>query len=162
MDTLSQVIVATVIAVVLGFGLGIWASESRTVSGVMRPVNDVLQTLPQLVYIIPFIYLMPVSIVPGIVAAVLYAFPVVVRLVERGLKDVAPESGRSGGRIRRDPPSDPSQGEDPARRRHDHARCQPGHHHGARRRRDRRVRRLAAVSDMRSRRGSSAASSDRA
>jgi glycine betaine/proline transport system permease protein len=97
MDTLSQVIVATVIAVILGFGLGVWASESSTVSGVMRPVNDVLQTLPQLVYIIPFIYLMPVSIVPGIVAAVLYAFPVVVRLVERGLKDVAPEAVEAAG-----------------------------------------------------------------
>jgi glycine betaine/proline transport system permease protein len=97
MDTLSQVLVATLIAVVLGFGLGVWASESRTVSGIMRPINDVLQTLPQLVYIIPFIYLMPVSIVPGIVAAVLYAFPVVVRLVERGLKDVAPETVEAAG-----------------------------------------------------------------
>ncbi len=55
-------------------------------------MNDVLQTLPQLVYIIPFIYLMPVSYVPGIVAGVLYAFPVVVRLVERGVRDVAPDS----------------------------------------------------------------------
>jgi glycine betaine/proline transport system permease protein len=97
MDTLSQVLVATLLAVILGFGLGIWASESRVVSGIMRPINDVLQTLPQLVYIIPFIYLMPVSIVPGIVAAVLYAFPVVVRLVERGLKDVAPQSVEAAG-----------------------------------------------------------------
>jgi glycine betaine/proline transport system permease protein len=97
MDTLSQVLVATVIAVILGFVLGVWASESRTVSSIMRPVNDVLQTLPQLVYIIPFIYLMPVSIVPGIVAGVLYAFPVVVRLVERGLKDVAPQSVEAAG-----------------------------------------------------------------
>ena len=97
MDTLSQVIVATVIAVILGFGLGVWASESQTVSSVMRPINDVLQTLPQLVYIVPFIYLMPVSIVPGILAAVLYAFPVVVRLVERGLKDVAPQSVEAAG-----------------------------------------------------------------
>ena len=97
MDTLSQVLVATIIAVILGFGLGVWASESRTVSRIMRPVNDVLQTLPQLVYIIPFIYLMPVSIVPGIVAGVLYAFPVVVRLVERGLRDVAPQSVEAAG-----------------------------------------------------------------
>ena len=51
-----------------------------------------MQTLPQLVYIIPFIYLMPVSIVPGIVAGVLYAFPVTLRLVERGVRDVAPAS----------------------------------------------------------------------
>jgi len=92
MDTLSQVLVATVMGVVIGVTLGVWAAESATVSKAMRPVNDVLQTLPQLVYIIPFIYLMPVSIVPGIVAAVLYAFPVTVRLVERGVRDVAPAS----------------------------------------------------------------------
>jgi len=92
MDTFSQVLVATAIAVLIGVALGVLAAESTAVSRVLRPVNDVLQTLPQLVYIIPFIYLMPVSIVPGIVAGVLYAFPVVVRLVERGVRDVAPES----------------------------------------------------------------------
>jgi glycine betaine/proline transport system permease protein len=97
MDTLSQVLVATLIAVVIGVGLGIAAAESKTVSRAMRPINDVLQTLPQLVYIIPFIYLMPVSIVPGIVAGVLYAFPVVVRLVERGINDVAPQAVEAAG-----------------------------------------------------------------
>ena len=97
MDTLSQVLVATLIAVVIGVALGVAAAESRRVSKALRPVNDVLQTLPQLVYIIPFIYLMPVSIVPGIVAGVLYAFPVVVRLVERGIHDVAPQAVEAAG-----------------------------------------------------------------
>lgn len=97
MDTLSQVLVATAMTVLIGVALGIAAAESRTVSRILRPVNDVLQTLPQLVYIVPFIYLMPVSIVPGIIAGVLYAFPVVVRLVERGLNDVAPESVEAAG-----------------------------------------------------------------
>ena len=92
MDTLSQVLVATAIAAVLGVVLGVLAAESNRFSKAMRPVNDLLQTLPQLVYIIPFIYLMPVSIVPGIVAGVLYAFPVTLRLVERGVRDVAPTS----------------------------------------------------------------------
>jgi len=92
MDTFSQVLVATAMAVLIGVALGVWAAESKTVSRVLRPVNDVLQTLPQLVYIIPLVYLMPISIVPGIVAGVLYAFPVVVRLVERGVRDVAPDS----------------------------------------------------------------------
>jgi glycine betaine/proline transport system permease protein len=92
MDTLSQVLVATALAVAIGVTLGVLAAESNRVSKAMRPVNDVLQTLPQLVYIIPFIYLMPVSIVPGIVAGVLYAFPVTMRLVERGVRDVAPAS----------------------------------------------------------------------
>ena len=97
MDTLSQVLVATLFAVIIGVGLGVLAAESRAVSRALRPVNDVLQTLPQLVYIIPFIYLMPVSIVPGIIAGVLYAFPVVVRLVERGINDVAPEAVEAAG-----------------------------------------------------------------
>ena len=97
MDTSSQVLVATVFAVFIGVGLGVSAAESRTVSKILRPINDVLQTLPQLVYIIPFIYLMPVSIVPGVIAGVLYAFPVVIRLVERGVGDVAPNTVEAAG-----------------------------------------------------------------
>jgi glycine betaine/proline transport system permease protein len=92
MDTASQVFVATVIAVAVGVVLGVWASESPRVNRVLRPLLDTLQTLPQLVYIIPFIYLMPVSRVPGIVASVLYAFPVVLRLVATGMREVAPHS----------------------------------------------------------------------
>jgi glycine betaine/proline transport system permease protein len=97
METLSQVLVATVIAVVLGLAFGVWAAESRTVSRILRPVNDVLQTLPQLVYIVPFIYLMPVSIVPGMIAGVLYAFPVVARLVENGVRGVEPNTVEAAG-----------------------------------------------------------------
>jgi len=88
MDTASQVLVATVLTVVIGLGLGVWAAESRTFSRILRPINDVLQTLPQLVYLIPLIYLMPVSVVPGVIAGVLYAFPVVARLVENGVRNV--------------------------------------------------------------------------
>ena len=63
----------------------------------LRPVNDVLQTLPQLVYLIPLIYLMPVSVVPGVIAGVLYAFPVVVRLVESGVRNVEPNTVEAAG-----------------------------------------------------------------
>jgi glycine betaine/proline transport system permease protein len=77
--------------------MGVWAAESRTVSHILRPVNDVLQTLPQLVYIIPFIYLMPVSIVPGMMAGILYAFPVVARLVENGIRGVEPNTVEAAG-----------------------------------------------------------------
>jgi glycine betaine/proline transport system permease protein len=97
MDTFSQVLVATGMAVAVGFVLGVWAAESRTVARILRPVLDVLQTLPQLVYIIPFIYLMPVSIVPGVVASVLYAIPVVIRLVATGVRDVAPDAVEAAG-----------------------------------------------------------------
>ena len=143
MDTASQVLVATVLTVVIGVGLGVWAAESQTFSRILRPVNDVLQTLPQLVYLIPLIYLMPVSVVPGVIAGVLYAFPVVARLVESGVRNVEAntvEAAASFGATRR---QILTEGEDPARPGRDHARRQPGDHHGARRRRDRRPRRLA-------------------
>jgi glycine betaine/proline transport system permease protein len=90
MDTASQVLVATALAVAFGIAIGIWAAESPRVERLLRPLLDTLQTLPQLVYIIPFIYLMPVSRIPGVVASVLYAVPVVIRLVMNGLRGVPP------------------------------------------------------------------------
>ena len=63
-----------------------------------------LQTLPQLVYLIPFVYLFPISYVPGIIAAVLYAAPVVIRLVSAGIRDVPAntvEAAESFGATRR-------------------------------------------------------------
>jgi glycine betaine/proline transport system permease protein len=90
MDTASQVLVATAIAVLIGIAIGVWAAESVRVEKLLRPLLDTLQTLPQLVYIIPFIYLMPVSRVPGVIASVLYAIPVIIRLVTAGLRSVPP------------------------------------------------------------------------
>ena len=92
MDTFSQVLVATVLTVIVGLRVRRVGGRERVVAAGVRPINDVLQTLPQLVYIIPFIYLMPVSGVPGVVASVLYASPVMIRLVQRGIEDVSPES----------------------------------------------------------------------
>jgi len=97
MDTLSQVLVATLFTLLVGIPLGVWAAESARARKTMRPVLDVLQTLPQLVYIIPFIYLMPVSIVPGVMASVLYAAPVVIRLVEAGVREVSPHPVEAAG-----------------------------------------------------------------
>jgi glycine betaine/proline transport system permease protein len=89
MDTASQVLVATALAVFFGILIGVWAAESERVERLLRPLLDTLQTLPQLVYIIPFIYLMPVSRIPGVVASVLYAVPVVIRLVTAGVRGVS-------------------------------------------------------------------------
>ena len=96
MDTASQVLVATALAVLFGIAIGVWAAESPRVERLLRPLLDTLQTLPQLVYIIPFIYLMPVSRIPGVVASVLYAIPVVIRLVTSGVRGVAPAAVEAG------------------------------------------------------------------
>src|SRR5256885_16176863 len=109
MGTLAQVLVATVMIGGFGIVLGVWAAESRIGDRILRPINDVLQTLPQLVYIIPFIYLMPVSQVPGVVASVLYAVPVVIRLVSSGLRAVSPEAVEAAGAV--GAPRGPGRGE---------------------------------------------------
>ena len=90
MDTASQVLVATLLTLLIGFALGVWAAESRSVERLMRPVLDGLQTLPQFVYLIPVVALFNVGRVPGVIASVLYAIPVVIRLVTAGLRDVSP------------------------------------------------------------------------
>jgi glycine betaine/proline transport system permease protein len=90
METLSQVLVAIFFTLLIAIPLGVWCAESTRVRKAMRPMLDVAQTLPQLVYLIPFIYLMPVSIVPGVLAGVLYAAPVVIRLVDAGVREVSP------------------------------------------------------------------------
>ena len=61
MDTASQVVVALVLTMLVAFPIGVWVAESKRAEKAVRPVLDVLQTLPQLVYLIPFIYLFPVS-----------------------------------------------------------------------------------------------------
>ena len=141
------------------FALGVWAAESRRVERTLRPILDVLQTLPQLVYIIPFIYLMPVSRVPGVVASVLVRDAGRDPPRRRGRARRGAERGRGGVGVRRDAPPGAREGEDPARARRDHARRQPGNDHGPLRGRDRRPRRARARSATWSRAGSSATSS---
>ena len=87
MNTASQVIVALILTMLVAFPIGVWVAESKRAERAVRPVLDILQTLPQLVYLIPFVYLFPISYVPGIVAGVLYAAPVVIRLVSAGIRD---------------------------------------------------------------------------
>lgn len=90
MDTLSQVLVAVLLAVLIGAPLGIWAARSSLVEAILRPVLDFLQTIPPFVYLVPVIMLFNVGRVPGIMASVLYAIPVMIRLTTLGIHQVAP------------------------------------------------------------------------
>jgi glycine betaine/proline transport system permease protein len=88
MDTLSQVLVAVAIAVLLGLPLGIWAARNNTVELILRPILDFLQTIPAFVYLVPVIMLFNVGRVPGVIASVLYAIPPVIRLTNLGIRQV--------------------------------------------------------------------------
>ncbi|WP_394431231.1 ABC transporter permease [Streptomyces sp. SGAir0957] len=100
LDTLSQVLAAVAVTLVLGFAVGIAAARSERLERVLRPVLDVFQTMPQFVYLIPVVALFGVGRAPAAAAAVVYALPAVVRITSQGLRQVDPaamEASRSMG-----------------------------------------------------------------
>ncbi|RMI03766.1 ABC transporter permease [Cellulomonas triticagri] len=108
MDSLSLVILASVIALLLAVPLGIWAARNDRVSQAIRPVLDFMQTMPAFVYLIPTVVIFRVGVVPGIVATVIFAMAPGVRFTELGLRQVDREVveaghafGSSEGRILR-------------------------------------------------------------
>ncbi|MFD4133448.1 ABC transporter permease/substrate binding protein [Streptomyces goshikiensis] len=88
MSTLSLVLVATLITLVISVPLGIWASRSDRVSAVLRPVLDFMQTMPAMVYLIPGIIFFGVGVVPGIIATIIFSLPPGVRMTELGIRQV--------------------------------------------------------------------------
>ena len=96
MNTLSLVVVSSLIAVVLSIPLGIWAARSERFSSLLRPVLDFMQTLPAFVYLVPAIMLFRVGVVPGIVAAIVFAMAPGVRLTELGIRSVDAEVVEAG------------------------------------------------------------------
>ncbi|MER7494747.1 ABC transporter permease subunit [Streptomyces pharetrae] len=100
LDTLSQVLAAVAVTLVLGVATGVAAARSDRVERLLRPVLDVCQTMPQFVYLIPVVALAGVGRAPAVAAAVVYALPAVVRITAQGLRQVDPaalESARSLG-----------------------------------------------------------------
>ncbi|MFC7307380.1 ABC transporter permease [Streptomyces monticola] len=100
MDTLSQVIAALVVTLVLGFAIGILAARVDWVERMIRPVLDTMQTLPQFIYLIPMVALFLGGRFAGIAAAVIYALPAVVRITNQGIRSIDPaalEASRSLG-----------------------------------------------------------------
>jgi glycine betaine/proline transport system permease protein len=91
MQTLALMIVATLIAVLLGLPCGVMLSRSNKVRLVGLPILDAMQTLPSFVYLIPALMLFGLGKVPAIIATVIYAVPPVIRLTDLGLRQVDAE-----------------------------------------------------------------------
>jgi glycine betaine/proline transport system permease protein len=88
MDTLSQILVAVLLCVLIGVPAGIWAAHNDRVEQLIRPVLDFLQTIPIFVYLVPVIMLFGSGSVAGLIASVLYAIVPVVRLTNLGIRQV--------------------------------------------------------------------------
>jgi glycine betaine/proline transport system permease protein len=91
LDTLSQTVVAVLMAIVIGLPLGIAASRRDWLERSLRPVLDTLQTIPSFCFLVPVVILFNVGRIPGIIASVLYAIAPVVRLTNLGIRSVEKE-----------------------------------------------------------------------
>ncbi|GAA1971060.1 proline/glycine betaine ABC transporter permease [Amycolatopsis minnesotensis] len=96
MQTLAQVIIAGIVAVLIAVPVGILAARNETASKVIKPVMDFMQTLPAFVYLIPVIFFFTIGPVPGIVATVVFSLPPGVRLTELGIRQVDKEMVEAG------------------------------------------------------------------
>ncbi|MEU2927680.1 ABC transporter permease/substrate binding protein [Streptomyces sp. NPDC007251] len=91
MSTLALVLVATVIALVISLPLGVWAARSRTVGAAVRPVLDLLQTMPSMVLLIPAMLFFGLGTAAGVVATLIFALAPGVRMTELGIRQVDAE-----------------------------------------------------------------------
>jgi len=91
-DTLVQVVMSSIIAVVIAIPIGVWAGRKPRVETAMGPILDALQTIPSLVYIIPVVILFTLGVVPGIIASVLYAIVPGIRITALGIRYVPEET----------------------------------------------------------------------
>ena len=87
-DTIAQTIVAVVISIAIAIPVGVWLGRRPRAESLLSPVLDSLQTIPPLIYAIPFVMIFTVGPVPGVVAAVVYAIPPGIRLTSLGIRQV--------------------------------------------------------------------------
>jgi glycine betaine/proline transport system permease protein len=89
MVTLAGTLVATVVVLVLGLVVGVWMGRSATVDRVVRPFLDAAQTMPAFVYLVPFLALFSTSRFTAIIAAVVFAAPVSIKIISDGISSVS-------------------------------------------------------------------------
>jgi glycine betaine/proline transport system substrate-binding protein len=88
MQTMSQVLVASVITLVFAVPLGIWAARTKTGNAIMRPILDLMQTMPAFVYLIPGILFFGTGVVPAAIATIVFSMPPGVRMTDLGIRQV--------------------------------------------------------------------------
>ncbi|KOG28195.1 ABC transporter permease [Streptomyces resistomycificus] len=88
MTTLASTVVATVLVMLLGIVFGVWMGRSALVDRLLRPSLDAAQVMPPFVYLVPFLALFGATRFTAIVAAVVYAAPVAMKIIADGVRNV--------------------------------------------------------------------------
>ncbi len=84
-QTLALVLASTAVCMVIGVPLGVAAARRDWLYQVLRPILDLMQTIPTFVYLIPALILFGLGVVPGLVATVIFAIPSSIRLTRLGI-----------------------------------------------------------------------------
>lgn len=91
MLTVTVVGTATVLSIALAIPIGIAMAKSDPLEGMIRPVLDMMQTMPAFVYLIPAIFFLGIGKVPAVMATMVYAIPPAIRLTNLGIRLVSPD-----------------------------------------------------------------------
>jgi glycine betaine/proline transport system substrate-binding protein len=87
-ETLSLVLVATLVSTMIGVPVGIAAAHRPRLFAALHPVLDLMQTLPTFVYLIPTLVLFGLGVVPGLISTVIFALPAPIRMTHLGISTV--------------------------------------------------------------------------
>lgn len=91
MTTLAIVLTCVIFCSVLGIPLGIAAAKNERFWMVLRPILDLMQTIPSFVYLVPIVMLFSIGNVSGVIVTCIYALAPVVRLTNLGIRQVRPD-----------------------------------------------------------------------
>ncbi|MGQ0430663.1 MAG: choline ABC transporter permease subunit, partial [Gammaproteobacteria bacterium] len=88
LETLSLVFVSALFSTLIGVPIGIAAAHRPRLYAALRPVLDLMQTLPTFVYLIPTLVLFGLGVVPGLISTIIFAVPAPIRLTHLGISTV--------------------------------------------------------------------------
>ena len=91
METLALVLSSAMLALIIGIPVGILSAKSELLNHIIRPVLDLMQTMPSFVYLIPALIFFGLGNVPGMIATVVFAMPPAIRLTDLGVRQVPKE-----------------------------------------------------------------------
>lgn len=94
--TISLVVTATIIALLIGVPLGILGAKFRPANIVLRPILDLMQTMPAFVYLLPAVMLFRIGVVPAVFSTIIFAMPPAIRLTILGIQQVPEELVEAG------------------------------------------------------------------
>ena len=98
--TVVLVSASTIVCILVGVPIGIAAAHRPWLFRLLRPILDLMQTVPPFVYLIPALVFFGLGLVPGLIATVIFAIPAPIRLTHHGISSVPRpllEAGRAFG-----------------------------------------------------------------